>query len=66
MVPKEGFEPSWVFTHYALNVARLPIPPLRLAWNLLLTQCILSGFPFLSTFFNFLLVFSTYTLLTML
>ena len=29
LVPKEGFEPSWVFTHYALNVARLPIPPLR-------------------------------------
>ena len=29
-MPKEGLEPSWVYTHYALNVARLPIPPLRL------------------------------------
>jgi hypothetical protein len=28
-VPKEGFEPSWKYIHYALNVARLPIPPLR-------------------------------------
>jgi hypothetical protein len=30
-VPKEGFEPSRGNSHYALNVARLPIPPLRLA-----------------------------------
>src|SRR5947209_3257055 len=29
MVPKEGFEPSRPYGHYALNVARLPIPPLR-------------------------------------
>jgi hypothetical protein len=29
MVPKEGFEPSRPNGHYALNVARLPIPPLR-------------------------------------
>ena len=28
-VPKEGFEPSWEYSHYALNVARLPVPPLR-------------------------------------
>jgi hypothetical protein len=28
-VPKEGFEPSRANAHYALNVARLPIPPLR-------------------------------------
>ena len=30
-VPKEGFEPSRGNPHYALNVARLPIPPLRQA-----------------------------------
>lgn len=24
MVPKEGLEPSRAYTHYALNVARLP------------------------------------------
>ncbi len=29
LVPKEGFEPSRPYEHYALNVARLPIPPLR-------------------------------------
>ena len=29
LVPKEGLEPSWDCSHYALNVARLPIPPLR-------------------------------------
>ena len=29
VVPKEGFEPSRPNGHYALNVARLPIPPLR-------------------------------------
>ncbi len=29
LVPKEGFEPSRPYGHYALNVARLPIPPLR-------------------------------------
>ncbi len=28
-VPKEGFEPSRDCSHHALNVARLPIPPLR-------------------------------------
>jgi hypothetical protein len=30
-VPKVGFEPTRAFAHYALNVARLPIPPLRLS-----------------------------------
>ena len=30
-MPKVGLEPTWAFAHYALNVARLPIPPLRLA-----------------------------------
>ena|GEM_PF-4496368 len=30
-VPKERFELSRAIAHYALNVARLPIPPLRLA-----------------------------------
>lgn len=34
-MPEEGFEPSWVYTHYALNVARLPVPPLRRAHKLL-------------------------------
>ena len=29
-VPKEGFEPSRDCSHHALNVARLPVPPLRL------------------------------------
>ena len=29
-MPKEGFEPSRANAHYALNVARLPVPPLRL------------------------------------
>ena len=29
-VPQEGFEPPRANAHYALNVARLPIPPLRL------------------------------------
>jgi dTDP-4-dehydrorhamnose reductase len=29
-VPKKGLEPIRAFAHYALNVARLPIPPLRL------------------------------------
>src|SRR5439155_26787387 len=28
-VPKRGLEPRRAFAHYALNVARLPIPPLR-------------------------------------
>jgi hypothetical protein len=28
-VPKVGVEPTWTEAHYALNVARLPIPPLR-------------------------------------
>ena len=28
-MPKVGFEPTRAFAHYALNVARLPIPPLR-------------------------------------
>ena len=30
-VPKEGFEPSLPNGNYALNVARLPVPPLRQA-----------------------------------
>ena len=29
-MPKEGLEPTRANAHYALNVARLPIPPLRL------------------------------------
>ncbi len=29
LVPKVGVEPTWTEAHYALNVARLPIPPLR-------------------------------------
>ncbi len=28
-VPQEGFEPARAIAHYALNVARLPVPPLR-------------------------------------
>ncbi len=28
-MPKVGLEPTREYTHYALNVARLPIPPLR-------------------------------------
>ncbi len=31
LVPKLGVEPRRPFDHHALNVARLPIPPLRLA-----------------------------------
>ena len=30
-MPKVGFEPTRANAHYALNVARLPIPPLRRA-----------------------------------
>jgi hypothetical protein len=45
-VPKEGFEPSWKYIHYALNVARLPIPPLRHA---LKAEDILPEKPNLST-----------------
>jgi hypothetical protein len=30
VVPKKGLEPPRANAHYALNVARLPIPPLRL------------------------------------
>ena len=30
VVPKVGFEPTRACAHYALNVARLPVPPLRL------------------------------------
>jgi hypothetical protein len=33
-MPKEGFEPSRDCSHHALNVARLPIPPLRLICGL--------------------------------
>lgn len=46
-VPKVGLEPTWGNPHYALNVARLPIPPLRLA------ECIVSTFTVLSTWTNF-------------
>ena len=28
-MPKRGLEPRREYSHYALNVARLPIPPLR-------------------------------------
>ena len=42
-VPKEGFEPSLPNGNYALNVARLPVPPLRQA------ECILSQKTVLST-----------------
>ena len=31
IMPKVGFEPTRAYAHYALNVARLPIPPLRRA-----------------------------------
>lgn len=31
-VPKVGVEPTLPYGNYALNVARLPIPPLRLRW----------------------------------
>ena len=31
LVPKGGFEPPRAFAHYALNVARLPVPPFRRA-----------------------------------
>ena len=31
VMPKVGFEPTRAYAHYALNVARLPIPPLRRA-----------------------------------
>jgi hypothetical protein len=42
-MPKEGFEPSLPNGNYALNVARLPIPPLRRA------VCIVSETSVLST-----------------
>ena len=29
LVPKPGFEPGQAYTHQTLNLARLPIPPLR-------------------------------------
>ena len=32
LVPKRGLEPPRPDGHYTLNVARLPIPPLRHAW----------------------------------
>ena len=35
-MPKVGVEPTRAYAHYALNVARLPIPPLRLAHDILL------------------------------
>ena len=34
-MPKVGVEPTRAYAHYALNVARLPIPPLRHAQNIL-------------------------------
>ncbi len=45
MVPKEGLEPSRAYTHYALNVARLPIPPLRHGLHIIPMLVILSSFP---------------------
>ena len=33
LVPKRGLEPPRPDGHYTLNVARLPIPPLRHAWH---------------------------------
>ena len=30
LVPMRGFEPRREYSHYALNVARLPVPPHRL------------------------------------
>ena len=32
LVPKGGFEPPWGHPHYALNVACLPVSPLRQIW----------------------------------
>ena len=32
MVPREGFEPTRAFAHYALNVARLPFRHLGIWW----------------------------------
>ncbi len=42
-MPKVGFEPTRANAHYALNVARLPIPPLRLI-NLVWQFYRISGF----------------------
>jgi hypothetical protein len=33
-MPKVGVEPTRAIAHYALNVARLPVPPLRHTINL--------------------------------
>ena len=33
VMPKVGFEPTRGYPHYALNVARLPVPPLRLNFS---------------------------------
>ena len=48
-MPKEGFEPSRDCSHHALNVARLPVPPLRLAMLASVADCILSQRCVLST-----------------
>ena len=37
-MPKVGFEPTWEYSHYALNVARLPVSPLRLQRALFYTN----------------------------
>ncbi len=44
-MPKVGFEPTRAKAHYALNVARLPIPPLRLAFKILPRIKLLSTCP---------------------
>ncbi len=60
-MPKKGFEPLWENSHYALNVARLPIPPLRLSCvayfisidcfvNLNIKQSVYNFFIYLKTF----------------
>src|SRR5262245_52391281 len=41
-VPKVGVEPTRPYDHYALNVARLPIPPLRLTPHILQRRIFLS------------------------
>src|SRR5258708_36040483 len=41
-VPKLGVEPRRLYSHYALTVARLPIPPLRLALRVLFGSVFLS------------------------
>ncbi len=51
-VPKGGFEPPRVFTHYALNVARLPVSPLRRANDVIRSYGV-----YFILFFNFVNLF---------